>query len=175
MSTSLTIRLAGPVLVAELLESSRAALKCLLNLVSECPPLIILELDEGIRCPFVSPTIDQASTGAVFLVTPEGRDETVSLVTTKLADHPSIPESERGPWINATVGATRDSLEYALAAALAASVARLLSEPIVDDALFWTDTYEQSSEAFVERLKLRETSSDLVIAADAFFGSLARA
>jgi hypothetical protein len=83
-----------------------------------------------------------------------------------------IPAAERGKWVTLSVGAMRTPLEYVLAVALAIALARELSTTILDEALFWTKTYEQAPQALVDRLRLQRSSDSPAAAAEELYRSL---
>lgn len=82
----------------------------------------------------------------------------------------SIPEMPTSAMIE--VGGRRETMGYALAAALAITIARLTCRVVIDEESAWVEGYENPVEEFVTRLRVREPRVDVLSASELFWSGM---
>jgi hypothetical protein len=123
------------------------------------------------RMPLRSNIIGQESEMILFEI--ENEQAVVGVtVYRREADH--LPGEEEGVYAAIEVSAWRSPLEYALAASIAAAFGRQCSTPITDYMPFYTKTFRQSANEFIDSIKVLGTFTDYQTAGQVFYDSLIR-
>ncbi len=152
MSVDLNVKLSGAISVERLLDAVSVALSQTLRL-ENCDPVRIIaeQMTGGIRSAPTTRTISNDE-APLLLIGVDREPERVQLVV--------IPDSVAGYQIFISVGRTRSDLEFALAAAVAVALGRMLSTEIRDYALFFVPEEQTSWEGFLVKTRVSRPYRD---------------
>lgn len=163
---SLRVRIGGPLSLTSLLPKVSASLREILGLLYT--PVVVANLlaDKGLN-QVESETISTEHVGRVFFMISGEPDNACLFCYERRIQH----ETQEEPVALAVieVGSGRTPLDFAIAAAVAAALARENSAGVVDDMPFFTERFEQSADEFVDTIKVPGIFNDYQPAARVFF------
>ena len=108
-----------------------------------------------------------------FLVGLEGMEDYISMCTSNLPlQPPYVNEDEAGIWLGVCVGHKKSPIEFALAAAIAISIARKLNVNIQDDGCRWNDDFQISADEFYETIRIDRMNGDTKSKLKKFYNKL---
>jgi len=157
-----------PIKTSELLPKVSAALKEILGLPD--PPRIVVEEWTFGRLAASPPQTISTKSGMVSFRIPGDPDEVAYLYCYRSAVHE--PSDEATPQAGIDVGSGRRPLDFALAAAIAAAVARDNNSDVIDDTPFFSKAMDQPGDSFIESVRVKHSFDDHHRAAKTFFEAL---
>jgi hypothetical protein len=173
MSVTLLVKLERPVLLGEIESSSSRALQDLLNLEQEL--LISAKFDDSDRVGSPSNGFFTASSYSV-VCSLAGHQETVAVrpltvpVQTPAGDG-SFSFHDQS-YLSITWHVRKTTLCWAMVAAVAVGMARMVRSTIQDYAGFFTNTEEQAPEEFCQALRITTPQTSLSLAAEALYAKM---
>lgn len=168
MSVDLSIKLVAPVSIQDSLSKIGEGLRDVLGL-SGSPVIGAESYVNGVRHSLTQTMIAPEGSASLFRI--EREPELVN-VGTYFVEQPLLASDEQGSHIYVNVGSERSPLEYALAAAIAATFARELGTPVIDNTPFYTEVMSQSAETFISRIRVTGEFCDYRAAAKVFYERL---
>lgn len=162
MSTGLGIRLTRAIKIAELMQATADALRDILA-VDEVPGIRILEYKSCTLLPLTFESIGKDEASMMVKLSP--MEDAAWIIVLETLLYPETSLTETGWWVEVDRGATGSPLEFVLVASVAVAFARLCDTTIVDDALRWNKTTEQTANDFVAAIKVHRQFTDLQDAA----------
>jgi hypothetical protein len=166
MPVSLRVKISGPINLSSLLPKVSATLAEILGL-PYAPEIVAEEYVGGQLKRVGSETISCKDGGTVFLRIPEGADNASLFCYERQIEHETGEESL--PLAVIEVGSGRTPVDFAIAAAVAAALARENNTDVVDDMPFFTEEFEQPADRFIEGVRVKGLFNDYRTAAEAFF------